>query len=522
MDAEALKKTLDDFRKKLLGDVDNKIKGLRADISTFKKNACESGRRGRSRSPIRRSSDSWADRMERNPRESIDYNERVDFPVEDDEDGEDQEADALANVSDDRFLEVSDETAASLKVKFMQSVTNSVWAKIRAKYKPPQLAQGKTPRMDDFVRGEVSSQVKNLDRDLTRMQTFLLDPLAPLISIKETPDTELSLEDTKEAVDTAISLLGNANARMSRLRWERILQDTNKTLLPLASRDESFTEAAPELFGADFAKGQKTILSKLEPFALQRNNPNGFSRCPPPNRGEAAQEGGPEDRISHQGEEAGQTSQRRLLPSRNQINRPGHRVVQGSFLSINSKQLFNLYNSEPGTGIRGGATPTASNDGRSTATSLSKLAMHYKGSLDPSHSTGVRDRFPISTCAKESTQTPTSKSYSEIMCGGGIRETPKEGSNIPGSQSKPRGGVCIEPIPGSKTGWGTETSDKFKGSELLCTPRTFQDGRHPYPEKSPESRRLDDKARSEGCLLCHTNSKGPEEIPPLYIRGRHI
>ena len=71
--------------------------------------------------------------MERNPKESIDYNECIDFPVKDDKDGKDPEADASANVSDDGLLEVSDETAASLKVKFTQSVTNSVRAKIRAK-----------------------------------------------------------------------------------------------------------------------------------------------------------------------------------------------------------------------------------------------------------------------------------------------------------------------------------------------------------------------------------------------------
>ena len=47
------------------------------------------------------------------------------------------------------------------------------------------------------------------------------------------------------AVTTALELLGNANDRISHLRWERVTEDLNKSLQPLAKKDEISSLTVP-------------------------------------------------------------------------------------------------------------------------------------------------------------------------------------------------------------------------------------------------------------------------------------
>ena len=67
------------------------------------------------------------------------------------------------------------------------------------------------------------------------------------------------------ALTTALELLGNANARISRLRWERVTEDLNKSLQPpLAKKDEIFSDCAPTLLGPDFAKRNKQHVEQMK------------------------------------------------------------------------------------------------------------------------------------------------------------------------------------------------------------------------------------------------------------------
>ena len=80
-----------------------------------------------------------------------------------------------------------------------------------------------------------------------RIQTFVFDSLAPPISILECDNQggSLSHEEVIIAVKTAVQLVGNTNAQISRLRKEKVTCNINKG---------NFKEAAPLLFGPDFAK----------------------------------------------------------------------------------------------------------------------------------------------------------------------------------------------------------------------------------------------------------------------------
>ena len=64
--------------------------------------------------------------------------------------------------------------------------------------------------------------MKTGDRELAKIQSFTLDALAPLTALVEKTE-ELSAEETRDAALTGIELIGNANARMSRLRREKIV-----------------------------------------------------------------------------------------------------------------------------------------------------------------------------------------------------------------------------------------------------------------------------------------------------------
>ncbi len=82
------------------------------------------------------------------------------------------------------------------------------------------------------------------------------DAIAPLTAAAEHIQ-EFSMEDMEEAINTTIRLLGNADARISRLRREKIIGSINKSLILLVQDENSYAEAAPELFGSGFAKRQK-------------------------------------------------------------------------------------------------------------------------------------------------------------------------------------------------------------------------------------------------------------------------
>ena len=104
------------------------------------------------------------------------------------------------------------------------------------------------------MRLEISSTAKTADRKLVRLQTYVLDSMAPLTAVLDSVNKgePSSAEDTFSAVTTAIELLCIANARISCLRREKIVTSLNKTLLPIVQEGDNFMKAVPHLFGPDF------------------------------------------------------------------------------------------------------------------------------------------------------------------------------------------------------------------------------------------------------------------------------
>ena len=110
------------------------------------------------------------------------------------------------------------------------------------------------PRMDDCIKSPDPQTAKAVDKELARIQTFVLDALAPLTAMLENVDQ----------LWVHYELIGNANARMSRLQREKLVGAINKQLLPLVKEDADFSEAAPNLLGPDFSKWNKDFLDQVK------------------------------------------------------------------------------------------------------------------------------------------------------------------------------------------------------------------------------------------------------------------
>ena len=79
--------------------------------------------------------------------------------------------------------------------------------------KLPKVEAMRTPRLDHFMHTLALQTAKVADRKLFRIQTFVLDPLAPLTTILDNTEN-MSIEEIKEASTTAVELIGNANAKI--------------------------------------------------------------------------------------------------------------------------------------------------------------------------------------------------------------------------------------------------------------------------------------------------------------------
>jgi flagellum-specific peptidoglycan hydrolase FlgJ len=244
---------------------------------------------------------SWADV---DPDTKADYSARINFS--DEEDGPDSS----------QLVEVSEQTRRLLTVSCTRSVPNETRKRTRSRFKLPKVDATRTPRVDHVMRALITQQAKSADKELARIQTFVLDSLAPISALLE-GHQEMTPEEIKEASSSAAELIGNANARISRIRREKLVASINKNLTPLVKEDADFTDVSPDLFGPDFSKRAKDHLDQvksLKAATLGRQQtgyrdgyrsynfkkPQFFQRGQPSGRGSARGRGGaPNYKGSH-------------------------------------------------------------------------------------------------------------------------------------------------------------------------------------------------------------------------------
>ena len=155
-----------------------------------------------------------------------------------------------------KLTEVSERTGKFLREKCTRRVPNSERREIREKSPLPKVAQTRPAQLDPMMKSETCAATKAADKQLTKVQTLLLNSLAPLTAIQEAHHEGVTLEHKEVilAVKSGLHVIGNANAHLLHLRRERIVNDMNKALLPMVGDDNNCKEAAPFLFGTEFAR----------------------------------------------------------------------------------------------------------------------------------------------------------------------------------------------------------------------------------------------------------------------------
>ena len=61
---------------------------------------------------------------------------------------------------------------------------------MKGKYPQPRVAATKTPKLDDFIKQVVPTASNNANKELAKIQTFVLDAIAPLTTIMEAGNSE--------------------------------------------------------------------------------------------------------------------------------------------------------------------------------------------------------------------------------------------------------------------------------------------------------------------------------------------
>uniref|UniRef100_A0A1X7TW09 Uncharacterized protein n=1 Tax=Amphimedon queenslandica TaxID=400682 RepID=A0A1X7TW09_AMPQE len=90
----------------------------------------------------------------------------------------------------------------------------------------PKVDAARSPRLDSVMKTVAPQSAQSVDKELARLQTFILDALAPLTAILEGTN-EMTVQDIREALITASILIGNANAKLTRLRREKLISAIN-------------------------------------------------------------------------------------------------------------------------------------------------------------------------------------------------------------------------------------------------------------------------------------------------------
>ena len=90
----------------------------------------------------------------------------------------------------------------------------------------------RTPQLDSYLRPEISQQGQAADKDLAKVQMFVLDSLAPLSHLMEldAQGHEISHNEALSAARVAIELIINANTKISHLRRTKVISQLNKFL----------------------------------------------------------------------------------------------------------------------------------------------------------------------------------------------------------------------------------------------------------------------------------------------------
>ena len=176
-----------------------------------------------------------------------------------------QEEDPSEEATNQPLMPVSENTAKVLKLAFGRPLANQAHLQARKPYQFPTMEASKCPKLDPVAKQLLQIEAKPTDASLAKLQTLVLDAVAPLVSLVEAAETgSLTAGLAAEAAQCALTLLGNASAQMSRERRRKAIMCLNKKVHPLAEEEDIFEDAAPLLLGKVFETKMKAHLESLK------------------------------------------------------------------------------------------------------------------------------------------------------------------------------------------------------------------------------------------------------------------
>ena len=117
----------------------------------------------------------------------------------------------------------------------------------------------------------------------------MLNALAPLTLILEADSEKVSYDEVIDVTKATVALIGNANAKISYLRWQKVTSQVNKALMPIVEDGYNLQDSAPALFGTAFAKKSKDWVGQVAamwvpwlPLSSRREQKPFFFEEPPP------------------------------------------------------------------------------------------------------------------------------------------------------------------------------------------------------------------------------------------------
>ena len=147
------------------------------------------------------------------------------------------------NIKD--LAEVSEETHRLLTDSCTLGVSSETRKRTRSHFKFPKVDVTRSLRLDSVLRNVTSQSAQSADKELTGLQSFILDVLDPLTAILEGAN-EMTVQDIMEALIIASM---HANAKFRHLSREKLISAINDNLTPLIQDDSQFTDVTPYLLG---------------------------------------------------------------------------------------------------------------------------------------------------------------------------------------------------------------------------------------------------------------------------------
>ena len=152
------------------------------------------------------------------------------------------------------MVSLSEATKALLETAFSSPMSNSDRKKRVEKFRVPDCEWVRCPKLDPVLKTTLPKEAMKADGYLSRLHQFWLDAVAPLTTMIESADAgELTVAEAVTAVQSALVLMGNAHQKMAQERRKVLLQ-LNPALKSFTEEQKAFQNAAPMLFGEEFAK----------------------------------------------------------------------------------------------------------------------------------------------------------------------------------------------------------------------------------------------------------------------------